>query len=167
MLWSEDLTKVAFWSASGHVTIAAGQLTEDSNNAQHYLYPTVSLASGKWTLSIYAQIASGTRHLALYPQGTGTAYAIFDLVAGTVSYSAGANYVGSSITVVGGGWYRCAITLTVTAGNLLPVVYLTNSATIPSAVYLGDGTSGILLFGAQLNPGTQPTPYIKTTTAAV
>jgi hypothetical protein len=77
------------------------------------------------------------------------------LVAGFTSVTANAVAVGS-------GWYRCTVTLTTVAGTtslrVIPGIY--NAA----RTYTGNGTSGIYLWGAQLELGSTATPYQKVTT---
>ena len=79
----------------------------------------------------------------------------FNLAAGT---SSGA---GSSITSVGNGWYRCTMTNAVLdTVNRSYVVRMNNGSEV---TYTGDGSSGILICGAQLELASSATPYQKIT----
>jgi hypothetical protein len=79
--------------------------------------------------------------------------ALFNLSAETAT--AQGSGIGAKIESVGNGWYRCSVQFvaTGTGSNRTQIV-------VPSTV--GAGDRGIYLWGAMLETGAFPTPYIKT-----
>lgn len=71
----------------------------------------------------------------------------------------------ASITPIGDGWYRISVFGTTsaeaTSASCQFWVY-DNSGSVGASEFVGDGTSGIYIWGAQLEAGTFPTSYIKT-----
>jgi len=84
-----------------------------------------------------------------------------DLQDGVVVLNFGATY-STNITDAGNDWWRIAITFT-KSGPVLQVDH-NPLPTSTVAAYTGDGTSGVLLWGAQLEEGSTATTYIPTTT---
>jgi hypothetical protein len=148
---------------------AAGQLTPNTNNAGHHVRQSATVtAGGVYTVSIYAkdlgyptlQIFWTAAHV------TGSPRANFDLAAGVLgSVSAG---VTATMTPIGNGWYRCTATVTA-AGTALECFFSPQSsaAAARNPLYSGDGTSAVLVWGAQLESSAFAFSYTPTTTAAV
>jgi hypothetical protein len=101
--------------------------------------------------------------------GNGRFGATFDLAAETTTSLGGLNFVSSSISAVGNGWYRCAIIATGSSvGWAVAAVGYPTGATLTTAgtSYAGDGTSGIYIFGAQLSDSASVDPYVYQPVAA-
>lgn len=170
LTYSEDFSNAAWIKSNSSIVANAvvspdGALTgdkivENTNNSAHVAYQAVSLTSGAtYTYTVHAKLGERTA-IYLGFGGIINADALFNLNTGTV-ISEGTALDSSSITPVGNGWYRCAITHTATATatrnlQILPV----NESN--AASYTGDGVSGIYIWGAQLEAGAFPTSYIPT-----
>ncbi len=136
-------------------TLTADKLVEDTATNQHIISQnigTVTVGSA-YTVSCYIKAAERTQASLT---SFGEAYVVFNLSAGTVIQGTG------QIQNVGNGWYRCSATFTKT--NTTGAFYIlawnnTNN-------YLGDGQSGIYIWGAQLEAASTAGPYYATTTAA-
>lgn len=173
LLRSEEFDN-AYWSVNNSSVTAntavspdglttADLLTETSANGHHNVYRNVTVTNGTvYTLSCYAKPA-GRNWLSLY-EDSAINYAWFNLSTGVVGSVSGTG-VTATIQALGDGWYRCALTYTQvgTIGRIR--IALTNANGVFS--YQGDGTSGIYIWGAQLEVGSFSTSYIPTSSATV
>ena len=72
----------------------------------------------------------------------------------------------ASITAIGNGWYRCAITQAQSATTGVFTYYPGLAAVNGSTSYQGDDNSGIYIYGAQLSNSASLDPYVPTPGAA-
>lgn len=143
-------------------TNLADKLIEDTTaTITHLVSQIYSFTTGTtYTFSVYAKAGSRSQ-MALRFGDSGLA-AGFDLSSGTVlSASAG---ITTKITALTNGWYKVSATETaVNSGSYASQIQLMVSG---ATSYTGDGTSGLYIFGAQLEAMPFATSYIATTTAS-
>jgi hypothetical protein len=144
-------------------SFTADKITESTETGVHTIRQSVTILSGvSYTLTVYAK--SGERSgLAINSFDGTNKRATFNLATGAIQgFDAG---VAASIAPAGGGWFRCSATITSASTSFLAIFEIANASFTTN--YTGDGTSGIYLWGAQLEVGSFPTSYIPTTTATV
>jgi hypothetical protein len=144
-------------------TITADQFIENTATSQHALLLSQTItANTTYTLSCYIKAANRSTGWVQFNNSTYSSgvRAIFNLSAATataVNFGTGSGAV-ASIASAGDGWYRVSIRGVVDASSTTGVVaiYLNDGLN-----YAGDGTSGIYVWGAQLEEGSTATDYIK------
>ena len=168
-------TVTANATASPAGTTTADKIVETAANVVHYRgRSNVLAANTTCTLSVYVKASERNFvGLQLTPDGTNYIYCTFNVQTGVASTPVNAgNGSGAtaSIQAINNGWYRCVLTgiPSSTAANPISAIYVGNAnVNLITNPYLGDGTSGIFAWGAQLEAGAFSTSYIPTTTTAL
>lgn len=154
----------------------ADKLVEDTAAGSHTVRAATSatITSGTTlTASVYARAAEGNFVIVGIGDGAGVniSRTIFNLSTGAIvsSTTAPANVSAPApiITSVGNGWYRCAITATVTGVTAAQLWIFKGANSNGNSSYTGDGASGIFIWGAQLEEGFFSTSYIPTVASQV
>jgi hypothetical protein len=148
-------------------TMTAEKLVENTDTGAHHCSRSFAFTAGvTYTLSAHVKAAERSAGNLRLGNGVvnfsgGIADCAFDLVAGTAIKGLSGIRVG--IRELADGWYRIWITGTADASlsDNVSAVFLSNGAT---GTYTGDGTSGMYVWGVQLEVGAEPSSYIATTT---
>lgn len=167
--WSRtngDVTANAATAPDG--TLTADKFIPNTTAGVHYPSQSVTTNTVIHTASVYLKAGEYSWAI-LYVAGAGVGY-YFDIANGAVGNAFIAAPTSFSIQSVGDGWRRYSITFTATASTTVRIYAATANGTNS---FSGDGTSGIFIWGAQLNQNPMEggvtsslTTYYPTTTAA-
>jgi hypothetical protein len=176
--WSKsEATVVANAGVGGDGTTTADRLVPSTNSTPHHATQSVTAtADVTYALSVEVQASGyGFAALMLYENGdTGNrAYAVFDLADGGVeatNQNGTGAFVAAAAEDLGGGRWKLMLVGSVGDGATAIVGRLTvlqTGAQTPFTNWAGDGTSGVLFWGMQVeNNVREASSYIPTTTAA-
>jgi hypothetical protein len=136
----------------------------------HFIVESRTFSSGvTYTLTGYAKPAGYNIFRLSFPGTifeTSGRQASFDLSTGTVGLAG--TGVTADISAVENGWYRCRITATcINSGSGICGFTINNIHSLAAENWSGDGTSGVHIWGAQVEEGSFPTSYIPTTALSV
>ena len=171
--YSEQFDNAAWTKTNSSITANTviapdGALTGDkivsTSGSLGLIVQSVSQTSGtSYALSVFAKAGEYSFcQLRINTSVSSITRAYFNLSNGTTTGVANCT---ASITPVGNGWYRCSIvyTATVTTAAGGQRIY----GQVDAIDTAGDGTSGIYIWGAQLEAGAFATSYIPTVASQV
>lgn len=173
--WSKTRSTVTANAATApDGTATADKLVEDTSNGTHFSSQAFSgtTNTSAYTYSRWVQAAGRTEVQLMIIEGatfTRSVSCIFNLTAGTAgtAVTAGGATAGTpKIEAFPGGIYRCSITATL-GGSDTSIQTRDYIASAGVTSYTGDGTSGLYLWGAQLETGSYASSYVPTTTTTV
>jgi hypothetical protein len=164
--YSEDFSQ-GYWIKSGSSVVSgfvspkgdlsAFKLLDNTINGVHWVFTSITGTYSALTISCYMKKGERDWGFIRTRSAISDRYAYFNLktgVVGTVESD-----LTASIQSVGNGWYRCVVVCSSPTSSSNPTVIGTTNAD-NVFTYTGDGTSGIYIFGAQLEAGSYPTSYI-------
>lgn len=150
-------------------TNEADKLVEDAADGQHSLVQLLAVPDNS-LVTVSAHFKAAERNwcrISVRAKNNTFPGAYFDLSNGTIGSIIASLPVSVSIVSVGDGWYRCSATANVGTGATSTGVFIMVNNENLGLSYLGDGTSGIYLWGAQLELAEEAGPYVPTTTVSV
>lgn len=168
--YSEDFTNIMYnkngMSITPNVvtapnsTLTASKFIESNTNAFHFMPWTTGVSIGQTcTISAYYKAAERTKVRIVSQMNATQADVQVNLTTGATIVAPSATVSNLVITDATDGWWRISFSLPVTkAGQTF--IELLNASNQTS--YLGDGVSGIYIWGTQIELGSTVTTYEKT-----
>lgn len=139
----------------------AAKLLETASTSAHSVSQNTNVAlNQQYTFSVYLKAAERNWAIVWFDGDTAGVY--IDLSTGTLG-----NIVGGATAAIvdaKNGWWRASITKTLTGSGVVRIYAATGNLI---SNYAGDGTSGIYIWGAQLEQRSQVTAYTPTTTQPI
>ena len=142
--------------------LTADLFTEDTSNNSHYLYDTLVVSADSYTVSVFAKAKDRYKIKLRFDNISTRREASFDLNTGSVISTTNST---ATIKQFPNNWYRCSITVTATATTFYNFIHILDDSGNES--YSGDGSSGLYIWGSQIERSSYLTSYIKTTSGQV
>lgn len=140
-------------------TTTARKVVEDTSLNSHAVFQNFTPVAGMYAASVYVKAAERTQVVISGPPSYSDT--CFDLITGA-RISGSTAYTATS---AGNGWWRITLVANMTAVS--SALYV-SSAVGGTNVYQGDGTSGILVWQEQIEPGVTATaPFVTTANAVI
>jgi hypothetical protein len=155
-------------------TSTADKLVPAAASAAHFVSngnpneTAIPVGGAVYTASVYAK-AAGYNFVLVNFNSNGTDFGVvYDLSDGSFEGNrSGTTPAATTIEDAGNGWWRIGVSgVGTNLGSIAILVGSSASEAINISSWTANGTDGIHVWGAQINRGYIPTPYLVTTTAA-
>ena len=177
--WSPNSEKFSAWTSVGlqpfgsgsvsnaiaapNSTQTADLLVEDTGTSAHGVNTSFALTLNEtYTYSVYVKKQTSSYDYVAIGQSFGPGGAFYKSIIRLTDGFVESSSDPTTVDNVGDGWYRVKITFVNTYSTPRSIqIYLQPTSTYQSS-YQGDGTSGLYVWGAQVELGSVATDYAKT-----
>jgi hypothetical protein len=163
--WTKTRLSVAVNDVAPDGSASADLLTEDASVTTSHLIsqvPSAMVASTTYCWSVFAKARTRSWLVLEVEDKGGTARsAYFNAATGAVG-TLGNSPLGAKTYSWGNGWFRCELLMSSATGGGAGACRIYLAAADGGANYTGDGTSGLLVWGAMFDPAIYARPYAYT-----